>query len=393
MNKKILGQDIINRLLIAKYLLEEIRSLPIANPDRYTIARYILTAHDAAELSIAGIVHYLDMSPKSAQTYLMDYFGLIKKEFPHSDAPGRSYFSQLNTARNAIKHTGVFPDPQQWFRVGDKTYSYISDWCKKYLNISLEELDQSDMISDSDTKQYYENARASFLRGDYKNVLEILAMALFSIFEKNRALRNLLVGEPMAEDAIKLSAFGVHANEFLVLQEFLPKAYNSGIDDKINIVWEQEKFGHPGNWRQDAAEFCLKTFVNVALRIQDAGWIPGAISFNVLYEHKITALADKVEIVQERSKGILEPKEKVVIRTLSKGDTIRGMVEKKGDPLMAALMQQKYTPILSFTNYEKKIWGEIEEDKVHVTCVPKKNKFVKQYFPNLPEQEYIGFFK
>jgi len=388
MEKKSPDQDVINRLLVAKYLLEEIRSLPIANPDRYTTARFVLTAHDAAELAIAGIAHHLGIAPKSPQTYLMDYFPLIKTQHPEDEVDGRAYFSQLNTARNGIKHTGVFPDPKQWFRVGERTHSYVSNWCKKYLNISFDELDESDMISDPDVKKQYDIARDALAQDDYRGVVENLGIALYSVFESNRALRNLRVGEPRAEDALKLSAFGVHANEFLALQEFLPKVYYSSIDDQVKINWEQRKFGHPANWRQDAAEFCLKTFVSVALHIQDAEWIPAAIDFELVYEHKITALVDEVEIVQERSKGLLEPTEKVVVKTLKKGETIRGKVEKKGDPLIAALTRQEYKPVLTFINYEEKIWGEIEEDKVRVICVPKDTETVRKMFPNLPEQDY-----
>jgi len=382
MEKKLPDQDVIDRLLVAKDLLEKIRFLPIANPDRYTVARFVLTAHDAAELAIAGIARHIGITPKSPQTYLMNYFPLIKNQHPKDEVPGRAYFSQLNTARNGIKHTGVFPDPKQWFHVGEKTHSYVSNWCKSYLNISFDDLDESDMISDPDVKKQYNIARDVLAQDDYKGVLENLALALYSVFENNQALRNLRVGEPRAEDALKLSAFGVHANEFLALQEFLPNVYQA----KIN--WEQEKFGHPANWRQNVAEFCLKTFVSVALRIQDAEWIPGAIDFELVYEHKITALVDNVEIVQEKSKGFLEPSEKVVVRTLKKGETIRGKVEKKRGPLIAAITRQEYKSVLSFINYEEGIWGEIEEDKIRVICVPKDTETVRKNFPNLPEQEY-----
>ena len=97
MGKKSIDQDVINRLLVAKDILEKIRSLPIANPDRYTVAQHVLTAHDAAELAIAGIANYLELASKSKQTYLMDYFPLIKSQNPKDEVPGRAYFSQLNT--------------------------------------------------------------------------------------------------------------------------------------------------------------------------------------------------------------------------------------------------------------------------------------------------------
>ena len=385
MKTKALSQDIIDRFLVAKDLLDKISFLPTVNPDRFTIARNVLTAHDAAELALAGIARHLGKLPQSSKTFLMDYFSPIAETHPGEEVPGRDYFSQLNTVRTAIKHQGVFPEPKQWFRVGENTRSYISIWCKKYLGIALDDLDESDMISDPQVKKQYDIAKKALIEGDYKKVLENLAISLHLLFESNNALRGLNVGIPRAEDALKLSAFGVHANEFLALQEFLPRCYSGA-----EVHWQQEEFGHPANWRQDAAEFCLKTFVSVALRIQDAQWIPGAIEFDLVYEHKVTALVDvdNVEIVQEESKGLLGPKEKVVVRTLKKGESIRGKITKDS-PLSYALCGQEYKSVLSFMSYKEPIiFGEIEADKVHVTCVPKDSKILREYFPDLPELEY-----
>jgi hypothetical protein len=278
------------------------------------------------------------------------------------------------------------------FRVGENTRGYVSIWCKKYLDISFDELDESDMITNPDVKNQYDIAKQALSDGDHKGVLENLAIALYLLFGSNHALSDLRVGAPRAEDALKLSAFGVHANEFLALQEFLPLCYS-----REEVHWNQEKYDHPANWRQNTSEFCLKTFVSVALRIQDAQWIPGAIEFDFVYEHKVTALVDNVEIFQDRSKGVLEPKEKVVVHVLKKGESIRGKVTKErgkitgeSRTLTDGLLGLKYEPILHFINYHKEqlIFGDIEADKVSVTCVPQDNILIHEYFPDLPELEY-----
>lgn len=395
MKAKVPTQEVIDRLLIAKNLLEGIRFLPVANPDRYAIAKHVLTAHDAAELAIAGIAHHLRCLPKSQKVFLMDYFAPIKeKKHPNDEVSGRGYFSQLNEVRSAIKHKGIFPDPKQWYRVAEKTYDYISNWCLHYLKIEFADLDESYMISDPGVKELYYAAKEALAQNNYKGAFEIIACALRTLYDSNQALRNLRVGEPRAEDAIKLSAFGVHANEILVMQEFLPFVYKTR-DGQFKFNWDQNKFGHYANWTDESVEFCLKTFVNVALRIQHAEWIPGAISFDLVYEHKVTALVDGVDIVQERlirekSEGLLGPTEKFVVRTLKKGETIRGQVTKKNDPLMDLMLGKSQKPVLSFANYagDELFWGEIEEDKVHITCIPQNNELVRKYFPNLPEMEY-----
>jgi hypothetical protein len=69
-----LQQDIVERLLVAKDLLSRIRFVPTARPDRVTLARHILTAHDAAELAVAAIARHVGRLPPGPQVYLMDYF-------------------------------------------------------------------------------------------------------------------------------------------------------------------------------------------------------------------------------------------------------------------------------------------------------------------------------
>ena len=385
-----LQQDVIDRLLIAKDLLNKIRFVPTARPDRITLARHILTAHDTADLAIAGIARHLNKLPQGQHFYLMDYFPKIRECHPKEEVPGRDYFAQLNTVRNNIKHHGIFPDMQQWHRVAERTYEYISVWCEKYLSISIDDLDESALISNADVKILVNKAKEKLNQGDYKGVLEEVAFAMQTLFDSNKALRNLVVGHARAEDAIKLSAFGVHSNDFLALQEFLPSLiYRPGGAGRLFIKWSQGKFGHPANWTQSTAEFSLRTFVNVTLRIQDAEWIPGAIDFSFVYEHRITAKVDGVEIVQERRRGgLLGSSERVVVRTLRQGESIRGDVTEKRDSWLAMLEGREPEHVLSIHNFDGGIWGEVEADKVDVTCVPRNRPFVQEHFPDLSELDY-----
>jgi hypothetical protein len=147
-----LSQDVVDRLLVAKGLLDKIRFLLVARPDRISLAQAILTAHDAAELAIASVAQHLNRVPAGQQVFLMNYFSEIEKEHSGDAVAGRSYFSQLNSVRVAIKHKGIFPDPQQWYRVGERTYEYVSEWCQRYLELSFDRLDQSALINNPDVK-------------------------------------------------------------------------------------------------------------------------------------------------------------------------------------------------------------------------------------------------
>ena len=240
---------------------------------------------------------------------------------------------------------------------------------------------------------FYDKAEDVFRREQYKETLENLAFATEALLRSNQALRNLRVGKPRAEDAIKLAAFGVHANDYLALQEFIPSLFYDS-DENLIAEWDQQKYGHPGNWTRDASAFCLKTFVDVALRIQDADRIPGAIEFDYIYEHKITALDDGVEIVQEKAYGLAHRlahsfsahPERVVVRTINKDESILGKVSRKID--LFAMSRGELSPILLIKNRDQELLGEVEANKVRVTCVPRDDEIIRRYFPDLPEVEY-----
>jgi len=380
-------QEVIDRLLVAKDLLGRIRFLPITRPDRVTLAMYILSSHDAAELTFAAIASHINVLPDRNKSYLMDYISAFKQKYPNGEVPGRDFFSQLNSVRVNIKHQGIFPDYKQWCHVGERTYDYLSECTEKYMKILFDDLDESALLADENVKSLYDEARISFEQDNYKATLEKIGQAFYMLFESNKALRNLHVGDPRAEDAIKLSAFGINSNDFLALQEFLPAVYKD-LKSNPKIVWHQEKFGHPANWNENSADFCLRTFLHVAIRIQEAEWIPGAIEFSTLYEHKITAIADEVEIVQEPPQYLVDPGERKVVRILKKGESLRGLVSKPSELSSMLYLNRKKKDVVTFINLEEKLSGDIETDKVKITCVPKEHPVIKEYFPDLPVIEY-----
>ena len=380
-----ISQEVIDRLLIAKDFLEKIRVAPTSLPNRHTLAQYILSSHDAAELALAAVAHHLGALPKS-QEYLMNYVSEIEKRTGEA-VPGKTYFSQLNRVRSSIKHEGIFPEPQQWHRVGEKVYDHVTEWCEKYLGLSFPELDESALIADPSVRGWLEEAREAYAQKDFKGALEKLALAMTILFHENGALRNIPIGESRAEDAIKLATFGVPANDYLVLQYFMPRVSFSNAGPTIR--WEQYKFGHPANWTDTNLKFCLRTFVNLAVRIQDAQFIPAPIYFDWVYWHKVTALEDDVQIVGEQRESFLASPKKIVARTLRKGESIYGNVQLKEISFSMLLQGSPVVPVIEFGNHAEKLYGEIEAKRVKVTCVPLDEDWTKKNFPDLPEIDFI----
>lgn len=383
-----MNEHIAERLLLSKSLLNPIRQPFVSKPNRSLTAKHILIAHDAAELALSAIAQYVGKTPKKQQVHMMDYFPPLSEEHPGEEVYGKEYFSQLNRARVSIKHCGVFPNLQQWFNVGQKTYEYISAWCVKYIKMPLDSMDESALLADPNIKSLYNTAKEEAKSRNYKECLEFIARAEFELFETNATLRGLSVGTPKAEDAIKLSSYGVNANDYLRLQEFLPAASRYS-DDPPSISWKQTKFGHPANWRANATDFCLRTFLSLALCIQNAEWTPGAIDFYTIYEYEIMAKIDGAKMWREE-----QTEEKRIIKKFSKGETIHARmvqtVRKQGLSSLTWLIKPENKPreqqelhiIASEVGY-----GSIMRRDFEIRCVPRRNEIVKELFPNLPSLE------
>jgi hypothetical protein len=395
-----LRKEVVERLLLAKSLLAKMRFHSVSEPDSKFLAGHIMTAHDAAELVLAAIGDQLGVLPPKDKHYLMDYFGPLKKLHPDHEVYAKEYFSQLNRVRVNIKHYGIFPDPRQWARVGETSYSYISKWCSDYLGTALQMLDESTLLSSAEVKKFFHESQSAISAGDFKGALELLAMALFTLFWENAALRGLEVGRAKPEDAIRLSGFGVHGNDFLALQEFLPECVRTE-DGALTTKWQRSKFGHPGNWRDNAAHFCADTFLDVALKIQDASWIPGAIHYLSLYEQKLVASRDGVEIWVKKPEPGANTMEQLlgtktrreVVRTLAEGESLRGTVTIAKDPSSYILAPERVTPeapdtYMIASRDPTPLFGYVLAEDVRVTSVPRDTEFVRKYFSWLPETEW-----
>jgi len=232
--------------------------------------------------------------------------------------------------------------------------------------------------------------------------MEEVAWTLQATFSKKPALSGISVGESHAEDAIRLAAFGVQANDFIRLQQFLPKvtAQSGGLS---KLTWTQDEYGHPGNWNEEAARFCLAAVIDIAVKLQRAAWIPGPIPFYAIYEHKVEAIVeaikDGVEIwnLSQDKAYSLDLDGNVVnrklVKTLSKGMTLRAFVtaEKKATGLSGLTQEKSPTRAeLSIITIDGSgVNGYVANDDVRVICVPRDNEIVKEYFPELPEIEWL----
>jgi hypothetical protein len=391
-----LKPEVLDRLLLSKSFLEKIRFQPVAIHDRHTLAANIIAAHDAAELAIAGVCDHLGCLPQKGSFYLMDYFESYRRA-RDTNLYAREYFRNLNSTRGLLKHQGLFPDGRQWSRVGETVFQHITKWCMDELAESFPDLDESALLLDSNVKHLYDEARESAGRADYKATLEKLALALSTVFENNVALRGFEAGDANTEDAIRVVGFGIHGNDFLALQQFLPHVARWREHAKVPR-WKQSAFGHPGNWRQDSVEFCLRTFVDIAVKLQGAQWIPGPLSRDVLYDQQVEALNENVDFWRDVPDGVPDipghswsafygKTKRETKQLLRKGEKLRAIVRRSTEGGAAAALAGGLLSVTLLDTGVFESWN-VYASEVRVTCIPKPNDSVRHYFDWLPEIDW-----
>lgn len=401
-----LSDQVVFRILLAKTLLNRQRSKSTAEPDSFFVAQQILAAHDSAELAIAAIADHC--GARSNEQYLMQYITAIEKQTSKT-VEGRGYMTQLNHARVGFKHYGNLPDAKQWLRVIDKVYETVAKWCADFLDISLDDFDQSALIQLPEVRTLYANAKQRAFAGEHKEALVELGQALHLLLRENSALRGLRAGVARPEDAIKLSGFGVHGNDYLALQEFLPTISEDSKTQELKPYWKQSEFGHPANWRRDTVEFCLRTFLDTALKIQNAEWIPGAIDFDYVYEYKVTAVeaVDFWKARPARNETLdvlfsLDPGESIIasdVGAYGASGTFAALLHSKYIDWTSDGTGKKYDAHLEIKPSDLDLIADlmahggggvvfVKRDGVSVRCVPRQTEFVKQHFPDLPEIDW-----
>ncbi|HTT32056.1 MAG TPA: hypothetical protein VMH48_00515 [Methylomirabilota bacterium] len=401
-----LKKEVLHRLILAKSILVLGQSPGLGQPNAHFVARQVLNGHDAADLTFSAIVDQQgNLPPKGKIPAMIECLGLIDtKADKHV-----GFFAALNDARNALKHTGNLPHTTQWANVGEDVFQRLSSLCEAALNISLEALDESEFVSNNEVKAHLTSAKQARERGEFKIALEELAKALFRALESTPGLEEIKTGRAKAEDALKLTGFGVSANDFLRLQEFLPMVSAVPAPDwRLEIIegvlWKQSDFGHPANWREDVVDFCIRTCLSVAISVQNAPSLPSPREFSHLYDYKVTASKDQVEVWEdlvdeEDHMAQVYPNNarpfRVSRRTLRKGESVvvspyvphlvSDDLSLSGEPIKR--VQLTHDPMFGIIGGLRGRAEFVDLADVTITCVP--NELSKDYFPDLEEMPWM----
>jgi len=402
-----LRKEVLHRLLLAKSILSLGRNASYGQPNAHLVAKQVLNAHDAADLIFAAIADQQNKLPPERKDSMMQCLEAIEITADRH----KGYFKQLNDARNGLKHSGVLPNTNYWASVALDVFEKLSSICQATLNASLEDLDESDLLASDEARAHLAAAKLAKSSQDFKLALEEIGNALFVSLQYAPDVGGIQVGQPKAEDALKLTAFGVPANDFLRLQEFLPQIFHGEWSESSNRwapsepLWKQTTYGHPGNWREDVIDFCIMACLNVALSIQNASPVPYAFEFAELYKYKVTARIDRVEVWDD----LVEENEHTIQggsnstrpsrthnRFLNKGESVivsghtRPFVSEdvslSGKSIKRVRLTYDLMSVLFAGAHTRAEFVNLED--VQISCVP--TNLYRNYFPDLPEIPWEG---
>jgi hypothetical protein len=390
----VLRKEVLHRLILAKSILSPVRTTPRGQPNGHLVAKQVLNAHDASDLVFAAIADQQGKIPhKNNAPAMMQCLQIIDT----TAEKHTGYFKQLNDARNSLKHVGNLPNTNQWANVAEDVFEKLSALCEITLDVSLDDLDESNLLLSEEAKAYLCSAKEARASQDLKLALEQIARALFVCLKAAPGMETIEVGRAKAEDALKLTAWGIPANDFLRLQEFLPfisdfPSEDSGESELLNVAWKQSGFGHPGNWREEVIDFCLGAFLVVALGIQNASPVPLAFPFDWLYQYRITAEYDETEVWEDLVTGHFSAKSKTTKRYMNKGESITVSVNTQelisddfsdSGELVKRVRISEHSFGLFFGETERAEF--VDFTRVRITCVPSALTRETERFSNLVE--------
>jgi hypothetical protein len=382
--------DVAIRLVSAKQFLVASAGQLTPNSDAVLVGKMILTAHDAAELAVAAIANHLGVELPD-RTYLTGYPALIERQLSVQTFPGKEFLRQLDRVRTSFKHHGIRPNSADWFRVIEKTWDWVEQWCATYLGMSLEDIDLAQLIENSRVKDLYLAAKNEYEGNNFEAALENLAKGLYLTLDRFPGITFPVLGERNAEHALLLSAFGVRPSDFLRIQELLPSVAKTK-EGVLVPKWNFRGTGNWANWTRDNVEFCLEALVDIAIKVQHAPRLPIVFEFSWVFDDVITATSDDIELWQIKWEGqwpMARQSGTTVVKRLKKGESLRcRLVEPAIEfPSFAALSGQQ--PIDTSGSVQVRSdeidgnWAFVERSQVEISCAPKDSPWIRELCPHL----------
>jgi hypothetical protein len=332
---------ILNRLISARFLLENSGPRLNRHSDARAVAHAVLISHDAAELALTAFADHLKLGLPDRTEFPKLIEQLKAQSVFSSGFPGDVFFNKLNKVRVAFKHHGVLPDSGSWFDVVDTTLGHLDDASKLVLGTGFSEIDTANLIADTKVKRWIVKAREKKETGDFKEALEMLARALYRSNVLFPSGVQITPGDPNAQQALVLSGYGIDPSAYIVLQQLLPSVSSEA------LVWNLHATGHEMNWTEENVAFATDALVSLVITLQHARPRPQPLKFEDVFVDVLTINTSSPDV---RKISLLSLSEEFAVRDSGValtdfvvGDTIRGRVSVCYDESGEVLEQDSWS--------------------------------------------------
>jgi hypothetical protein len=317
-------------------------------------AKGLLLLHDATENVLGAIADQVGVKLKD-RTYILDYFDLIKEADPQKRTlPYMTQIKNLSTIRNIIKHQGILPDIKSNAHFPSTVYQLITDICQTYLGLDFSSISLKNLIRNKKVLKFINKAEKEIADGMIRESLISLAYAMYYICEYSmtqagywtgylfKQQKEVIYTEPYSSrQTIDLLQNRVDPNLYYRFKNLTPLIGENAKTNKLTYYWDKN-YGHPVNWTERNAKFCLDFCIDTALKFQrekDEGYT--IIDYQFIFEDIIEPVGEEAvfwdqskyppEITLPTIQKPLGPRKKVFI--LKKGDSIIGYARDDKDRL------------------------------------------------------------
>ena len=337
MPKKI-REEVFNRIIFAKKLYKDGELACNIGNDQMVFAKGLLLLHDATENALGAIADHVGAKLTKKDIYILDYFDIIKDaDSQKKTLPYKTQIRNLNIIRNNIKHQGIFSDIKSNSHFPSTVFQLITDICQTYLGLNFSSISLKNLIRDKKVLNFINNAEKEIADEKISKSLICLAFAMYYICESSLIIsssefflkqKEFIYTEPYgSRQTIDLLQNRVDPYLYYRFKNLTPIIGENTKTNKLTYWWDKT-FGHPANWTERNAKFCLDFCIDTALKYQrekDEGY--DLIIYRSVFEDIIEPVGEEA-VFWNQSKhppeiaSPLGPRKKVF--TLKKGDLIVG---------------------------------------------------------------------
>ena len=202
-------------------------------------------------------------------------------------------FDYMNRLRVAFKHHGNLPETGSSYDLFARVTVMLDHITQELVGVQLQAIDHASAIANESARDHFAKARIAISDGLYKEALENVSIGLVEALQEVGVASDVKPGVVSTEEALLLSGRGIDPASFITMQKLIPR-----VDHQQNAEWDLRSTGHSRNWSRDNAEFCLKTAITAAVRLQSGPVLPIPDDFYDWFE-------DVVEITSDQSQTLV----------------------------------------------------------------------------------------